>query len=152
MQQAQNHSSFLKGKDHIYFSSQPHNNTVLTNHLNDMNILWISQVENTTSQTPSEGSFWLLIQPISGFPRCIHSESTGPWWIVSLMQQMRLPLNMQAIQSHLHSLGQANLIMNEVMIGSYTWVVDHSCSFLNEGCRSFFNICWLCNVSVVCLV
>lgn len=63
--------------------------------------------------------------------------------LVNLMQQMRLPLHMQAVQSHSHSLGQANLIMNEVMIGSYTWVVDHSCSFLNEGCGSGFKIWWL---------
>ena len=41
---------------------------------------------------------------------------------------------------HLDSLGQANRI-NEVMIGSYTCVVDHSCSFLREGCESGFNLC-----------
>lgn len=65
-----------------------------------------------------------------------------------LMQQMRLALHMQAIQSHLHSLGQANLIMNEVMIGSYTCVVDHSCSFLNKGCVSGLNIWRLLNGTV----
>ncbi len=46
------------------------------------------------------------------------SESVGLWWIVSLMQQMRFPLHMQAIQSHLHSPGQANLVVNEVMMGA----------------------------------
>lgn len=59
---------------------------------------------------------------------------------MSLKQQMRLPLCMQAIQSHLHSPGQAYLIMNEVMIGSYTCVVDHNCSFLNEGCERGFKV------------
>lgn len=38
------------------------------------------------------------------------------------------------------SLGQANLIMYEVMIASYTCVVDHSCSFLNKGCVSGLDI------------
>lgn len=96
-----------------------------------------------TTQVQFEGNVWLLLQSISWFPGYIHSESMGPWWIVSLMLQMRLPLNMQATQSHLQSLGQANLIMNAVMIGSYTWVADHSCSFLNQGYKSGFNIWWL---------
>lgn len=64
------------------------------------------------------------------------------------MQQMRLALHMQAIQSHLHSLGQANLNMNEVMIGSYTCAVDHSCSFLKKGCVSGFDIWLLFNRTV----
>lgn len=47
---------------------------------------------------------------------------------------------MQAIQSHMHSPGEATLIMNEIMIGSYTCVVDDSCSSLNEGCDIGFDI------------
>lgn len=106
--------------------------------------------KNTTSQALFDR---LLIQSISGFSCCIHSESMGPWWIASLMQQMRLPLDMQAIQSHLHSLGQANLIMNAVMIGRYTWVVDHSCSlwmrdivvaFIYGGCKMELRYCMCC--------
>lgn len=42
--------------------------------------------------------------------------------------------------------GQANLIKNEAVIGSYSYaIVDHSCSFLNEGCESGFSIWWLFN-------
>lgn len=53
---------------------------------------------------------------------------------------------MQAIQSHLHSPRQANLIKNEAVIGIYSYaIVDHNCSFLNEGCESGFSIWWLFN-------
>lgn len=84
---------------------------------------------------------YLKLGSVCEFPSCICSGSMGPWWLVSFkQQQMRLPFHMQAIQSHMHSPGQANLIMNEVVIGSYTCVVDHSCSYPNEVCVSGFNI------------
>lgn len=88
------------------------------------------------------------------FPSSICLGSMGPWWLVSFkqQQQMRLPFHMQAIQSHMHSPGQANLIMNEVVIGSYTCVVDHSCSYPNEVCVSGFNIWWLVKRSCVACV